>query len=134
MDLADRIRFGFDRFNSRDWEAFTRGFPDDFEAIDHVPPDARHAYGPDALKQITDANADTAFAGLRMEPTEISVLDSDGELVRILVRVDAAGSGGSSGAPVESEIAQLWIFRDGLPVRMEQFRTWEEALAAAGRG
>ncbi len=29
MNIADRIRLGFDRFNARDWEAVTRGLPGD---------------------------------------------------------------------------------------------------------
>jgi ketosteroid isomerase-like protein len=134
VDLADRIRVGFERFNRRDWAGVSRGLPDDFEAVDHVPPDELRAHGPDALRQITDANGDTAFADLRMQVLEVSIVGEDGDLVRAAVRVWAAGSGGSSGAPVEAEIAQLWTFRDGIAVRMEQFRTWEEALAAAGRG
>jgi hypothetical protein len=33
---------------------------------------------------------------------------------------------------VEGEIGQLWVFERGVAIRMEQFRTWGEALAAAG--
>jgi ketosteroid isomerase-like protein len=133
VDLGDRIRLGFERFNERDWAGVTRGLPDDFEAVDHVPPDELRARGPGALKQITDANGDTAFADLRMEVLEVAILGEDGDLVPVAVRVGATGSGGSSGAPVEAEIAQVWTFRDGVAIRMEQFRTWAEALAAARR-
>jgi ketosteroid isomerase-like protein len=132
MNLADRIRVGFDRFNRRDWGGVSRGLPDDFEAVDHVPPDELRARGPDALKQITDANGDTAFADLRMEVLEVSIVGEDGDLVRAAVRVWAAGSGDASGAPVAAEIGQLWTFVNGVATRMEQFRTWEEARRAAG--
>jgi hypothetical protein len=40
VNLADRIRLGFERFNERDWESLARGLPEDFEAVDHVPPGA----------------------------------------------------------------------------------------------
>jgi hypothetical protein len=50
-----------------------------------------------------------------------------------VVRILATASGGTSGVPVDSELAQIWAFESGVPVRFEQFRTWDEALAAAGR-
>jgi hypothetical protein len=80
VDLGDRIRLGFDRFNARDWDLVARGLPEDFEAVDHL--DERSARGPNALKEITTANGDVAFASLHMEPVEIHPLPADGERVR----------------------------------------------------
>ena len=45
VELGDRIRLGFERFNRRAWEAIARGLPEHFEAVDHL--DERHARGPD---------------------------------------------------------------------------------------
>jgi ketosteroid isomerase-like protein len=132
VNLADRIRFGFDRFIERDWEALSRGLPADFEAIDHVPPDELRAHGPDAMQEITEANGDAAFADLRMAVLEVEVIDAGDGRDLALVRVKAAASGGASGTPVDAEIAQLWIFEGGVAIRMEQYRTWEEARRAAG--
>jgi hypothetical protein len=131
VDLADRIRLGFDRFNAREWHLVARGLPEHFEAIDHL--DEHSARGPKALEEITTANADTAFSRMRMEPVEIRALPADGERVLVVVRVIASASGETSGVPVDSELAQVWTFDRGVPVRFEQFRTWDEALAAANR-
>jgi hypothetical protein len=39
VNLADRIRLGFDRFNERDWEAVQRGLPEVTRAApDHGGP------------------------------------------------------------------------------------------------
>jgi SnoaL-like domain len=131
VKLADRIRFGFERFNERDWDALARGLPEEFEAIDHVPPDVLRARGPGAMRQITEANGDLAFTDLRMKPVEVEVLAGTGDRALAVVRITATASGGASGAPVDAEIGQLWTFEDGIAIRMEQFRTWEEARRAA---
>jgi uncharacterized protein len=43
-----------------------------------------------------------------------------------------SGKGISSGAPVETEQAQIWSFRDGKVVRVEEYFDRDEALKAAG--
>jgi hypothetical protein len=133
MDIADRIRLGYERFNKREWDAVARGLPDDFEAVDHVPVDERQAHGPRALEVITKANGDSAFGDLTMEVLDVATVIRGDGLVFALVRIAAAARGGSSGAPVESEIGQIWTFREGVPTRFEQFRTWDEARQAAGK-
>jgi hypothetical protein len=132
VNVEEGIRRGYELFNRREWDRLARGFPEDFEAIDRVPPDARHALGPGALREITEANGDNAFADLRMEATEVRVAVLDDGLTHAVVRVHAAGSGGASGAPVQGEVGQFWAFEGDRAIRMEQFRTWDEALAAAG--
>ena len=131
MDIADRIRLGYERFNQRDWDAIARGLPDDFMAVDRVPLDERTAHGPRALEVITKANGDTAFAGLKMNVVDVETIARDDGAVVALVRIAASASGGSSGAPVDAEIGQLWTFRDGIPKRFDQFGTWDEARQAA---
>jgi hypothetical protein len=130
--VSERIRRGFTYFNDRDWEALERGFPADFQAIDRVPPDHRVARGPAALREITEANGDLAFADLAMEVVEIEVVRPAPGLIAAAVRVMARASGGTSDVPVEAEIAQTWTFDEtGIPVRMEQFRRWDDARQAA---
>lgn len=131
MDIPDRIRRGYERFNERDWNAVARGLPDDFEAVDHVPLDEVTASGPRAVELITKATGDSAFADLTMDVAHVETATRNGGVVVALVRITASASGGSSGAPVETEIAQVWTFQDGVPRRCEQFRTWEEARQAA---
>jgi hypothetical protein len=131
VDPSDRIKLGYELFNRRDWDAIARGLPDDFEAVDHVPPDERREHGPDALRAITTANGDAAFDNLRMEVVEVELVDGAGDELRAAVRIAASASGGTSGAAVEAEIGQLWTYRGGVPCRFEQFRTWQEARSAA---
>ena len=131
MDFADRIRLGYERFNRRDWDAIARGFPDEFEAVDRASVDERTAHGPRALELITKAHGDTAFADLRMDVVEVETITGDEGVVVAAVRIAASASGGSSGAPVEGELGQLWTFHDGVPIRFEQFGTWDEARQAA---
>jgi hypothetical protein len=130
MEISDRIRLGYERFNRRDWETIARGLPDHFEAIDHL--DERRAAGPNALKEVTTANGDTAFAELRMEPVEILTVAESADRVLAVVRVAATGSGENSGISVSGEVGQVWTFEHGIPVRFEQFRTWDETRRAAG--
>ena len=51
---------------------------------------------------------------------------------QVAVDLHQRGRGRGSGVEVESRVAQLWTFRDGRVVRWEHFRTFEEALSAAG--
>jgi hypothetical protein len=120
--LADRIRLCFELFNARDWDLVARGLPEEFEAVDHL--DERSARGPTALKEITAAKRRCGLRQSPDEPLEIHSLPADGERVQVVVRVLASAS---------SELAQVWTFDGGVPIRFEQFRTWDEALAAAGR-
>ena len=129
MDLPDRIRLGYERFNRRDWEVIAQGLPDQFEAIDHL--DERRARGSHALERITKANADMAFADMKMDPVEILVLPERGELIEVLVRVATTATGEASRMPLADEVGQIWTFERGVPVRFEQFRTWADAQAAA---
>lgn len=124
------MRIGFERFNRRDWEAIARALPDDFEAVDRVPPDELRVRGPDALRSITEANGDTAFAGLRMTVTEIRVVELGQGRAHVVARVAARASGEASGVPLEGEIAQVWTYEGEVPRRFEQFRSWDEALAS----
>ena len=132
MSIEEAVARGYELFNEREWDRIARGLPEDFEAVDHVPPDELRAHGPNALREITEANGDTAFADLRMEAAEVAVAGPEDGAMRVAVRVRAWASGGASGAPVSAEIGQLWVFEGGTATRMEQFRTWDEARAAAG--
>ena len=131
-DLERWIEAGFAAFNRRDWDTIADGLPQHFEFHDNVPPDAIVERGPYAMKAITDANGDMAFAGLQMNPIEIELLASADDRTQVLVRVSASAAGGSSAAPVRAEIAALWTLENGTLVRIEQFRSWDDARDAAG--
>jgi ketosteroid isomerase-like protein len=46
--------------------------------------------------------------------------------------VDMRGHGRASGVPVELRFAQIWTFRDGVPVRMVFYNDIDEGRSAAG--
>ena len=52
----------------------------------------------------------------------------------VVAAVRQSGVGGASGALTELRYFQVWSFRDGKVVRLENFREREEALQAAGCG
>jgi hypothetical protein len=130
-DYEAWMKAGFAAFNRRDWDAIARGLPDDFEFHDKVPPDALVMRGPYAMRDVTEANGDLAFAGLVMEVAALETIELDGDRTQILVRVRTSAAGGHSETPVSAELGQLWTLVDGAPIRAEQFRSWAEAHAAA---
>ena len=50
----------------------------------------------------------------------------------VVTRTWLTGRGRGSGLVLDMRIGQLWTFEDGKVVRYEAFRTWEQALEAAG--
>jgi ketosteroid isomerase-like protein len=59
-----------------------------------------------------------------------SLIDTGDDQVVVDAYERARGKG--SGVEVETRLGQLWIFRDGLVVRWENFASLAEALEAAG--
>jgi uncharacterized protein len=51
---------------------------------------------------------------------------------KVFARFRFSGKGATSGVPVETEQAQVWTFRDGKVVRVEEYFDRNEALEAAG--
>ena len=51
---------------------------------------------------------------------------------QVLALARERGSGRGSGLVLDTEFAQLWTMRDGRAVRMQEWRTWSEALEAMG--
>ena len=50
----------------------------------------------------------------------------------VVVRVHQQAAGKGSGAPVDMRYFQIWTFRGGRVIRLENFRAREDALEAAG--
>jgi ketosteroid isomerase-like protein len=51
---------------------------------------------------------------------------------KVFAWIRFSGQGAASGAPVETEQAQIWTFRDGQVVRVEEYFDRAEGLEAAG--
>jgi ketosteroid isomerase-like protein len=67
------------------------------------------------------------FPGLRVESDEYLEADD-----KVFTWVRLSGAGGGSGAGVMMEQAQVWTFRDGKAIRVEEYFDRVEALEATG--
>ena len=83
--------------------------------------------GPEQVARFFADLADT-FPGFRNEPVHFLQV-GDGVFV-VLWRV--RGTGGASSVPTAIAHGGLWELREGVPVRVREFTTWEETLSAAG--
>jgi ketosteroid isomerase-like protein len=116
-------------------EAFNRG--DFATAFAALAPDCEwHTFeelaggvlvGPEQVSRFFADLADT-FPGVRNEPMHF--LQADDGVFVVLWR--ARGTGGASRVPTAIAHGGLWELREGVPVRVREFSTWEETLSAAG--
>jgi ketosteroid isomerase-like protein len=90
-------------------------------------PDASSYIGPAEFRDDFMKTWLEVFATEQLEPREI--IDA-GE--RIVVMVDEHAQGKASGIEVNQRFAMVWTLRGGRAVRMEVFRTRNEALDAVG--
>jgi ketosteroid isomerase-like protein len=67
----------------------------------------------------------SGFSDYRVEV--INVIEAEDKVVAALHDTASLGTG-----VVERDFAHVWTFRDGAPVRLQAFKTTEEALEAAG--
>ena len=95
----------------------TRQHPD---ATTHVGVDAVSDYLRDWLR---------TMPGLRVEIAELA---ERGDRVLSVLRLSGTGAG--SGAPTEVRTAMLSTFRDGVPIRTEEFLDLEEGRRAFAEG
>ena len=116
-----------DAFNRRDWDAMVDGLPDEFEW--HFPAGVIDRAEPARPAQLRQAVTDlvSQFPDLEAEPLEL-VEPAPGSFV---VRLRASGAGSSSGASIGLELAQVWDFDEDVPVRVREFVSFADALAAA---
>jgi ketosteroid isomerase-like protein len=84
--------------------------------------------GPEEVSRFFEDEIFGMFSEWRTEAVEF-VQTGDGVFV-VLLR--GRGTGRASGAVVRADLAEVWELRDGIPMRVREFVTWEEALRAAG--
>jgi ketosteroid isomerase-like protein len=68
-----------------------------------------------------------AFGDITWEPREIVDLGD-----RVLVRVHLSAKGQRTALPIEEDIGHIYTLNEGKAVRLDIFRTWEEARRATG--
>lgn len=124
---VESLRLAYEAYAAGDFEAAMKHVHPAFEFHDHSRLDARsNATGPEAMlanrRQVVDAFEDVSY-----EPLEfVEVAD------QILVRVRASGRGRHTGLTMVEETGQVWTLRDGQVVRLDVYRTWDEARRAVG--
>jgi len=113
-------------WRDHDLEAALADLPQDFEWVVPGFPGTQAARGPEGT---------LAFFGDWIDQWEDLRVDwefEQGGPDAILVLVDMRGRGRASGVPVELHFAQVWSFRDDVPVRIVFYADAEDARRAAG--
>jgi ketosteroid isomerase-like protein len=111
----------------------------DFKTEDRVDPSFSLTMGPDFPDTGVHAGREGLAAYMKgfLEPWERITIEAE-EMIdsgdRVLVRVLQAGTGNSSGIPVELRYFQLWTFEGPTPVAMETIMHEPDARARLERG
>jgi ketosteroid isomerase-like protein len=126
---GDLIREIFDDFNREDWEAALAKIHPNVDW--GRPPDM-----PDVEEEVWRGHA-AVYSGIERFMLAWEQLTVHLDAVRDegdLVIVDSRWAGRSRGTRIDVEwrLAQIYELRDGKVARVRQFRTFEEALTAAG--
>jgi ketosteroid isomerase-like protein len=115
------------------WEAFARfefpaeAFADDVEwhtASDL--PDRETCKGVPAVQQMLAEGLATVVEPALRADELVDAGDS------VVVRWRGSGKGRASGIPIEWHEAHTYVLRDGKVAQVREFRSWREALEAAG--
>jgi ketosteroid isomerase-like protein len=125
QENVETLKRAFDAFASGDLETVFGFIDPAFQINDRVigSPSAR---GPDALIA-NAAEVREAVGDVSWEPREIVDLGD-----RALVKVHVAGAGQHTSLPIHGDVGHIYTFRDGKAVKLDIFRTWDEARRVAG--
>jgi len=114
-------------WREHDLDAAMRELPDDFEWVMPGHPDGAVRHGRHAVTEFFRDWIDQWD-----EPGSEWELEMTGPDT-VLALTTTRGRGRASGVPVELSFAQVWTFRDGVPVRMVIYADPEKARRAAAR-
>jgi ketosteroid isomerase-like protein len=119
---------GNEAFNRGDFAAAFATLSPDCEWHSVAYATERVLVGPDQVGRFFEDEIFGTFRGWRSEPVHFL---QAGEGV-FVVLLSGHGTGSASGAPVHLDLSEVWELRGGVPVRVQEFPTWEEALNVAG--
>jgi ketosteroid isomerase-like protein len=120
-------RDAYAAFNRGEWDAGFASAAADFEwESDARLPNAGIYRGRAEIQRFFEDQA-APFESSVIEPERFIV---EGDYVVALVKLRRKPQGSS--AELEADIAHLWTFRDGRPIRGQAFAKREDALKAAG--
>ncbi|MDP9269400.1 MAG: nuclear transport factor 2 family protein [Chloroflexota bacterium] len=117
-----------EEFNRGDFAAAFAGLAPDCEFHSVAYATERVLVGPEQVCRFFEQEIFGTFPDWRTDPVRF-LQAGDGVFV-VLLR--GAGTGGESGAQALLDLAAVWELREGVPVRVREFPTWEDALSAAG--
>jgi ketosteroid isomerase-like protein len=118
---------GFEALERGDLEVLLSLVDPEFEVGHRMVPEGRSGLrGPDALTDNVSQIREV-FGDVSWHPQE--VIDLDG---RLLVRVRLEATAQHTALPFDEDIGQIHTLRNGRMLRLDVYRTWEEARLAAG--
>jgi ketosteroid isomerase-like protein len=121
------MRRAFEAWAEGDLQTVEKFVDPSFEIEDRILPEGSPSErGVEALVANT-ARVREVFGDATWEPREIVELGD-----RILVRVHFEGSGQSTRLQTATDVGQIFTLRNGRAVKLDVFRSWSEARAAAG--
>jgi ketosteroid isomerase-like protein len=125
QENVEGLKRAFDAFASGDLETAVGFIDPEFEIHDRVigSPSER---GPAALIA-NAADVREAIGDVSWEPREIVDLGD-----RVLVEVHVTGQGQHTSLPINEAVGHIYTLRNGKAVKLDIFRTYEEARHAAG--
>jgi ketosteroid isomerase-like protein len=121
------MRRAFEAWAEGDLQTVEKFVDPSFEIEDRILPEGSPSErGVEAIVANT-ARVREVFGDATWEPREIVELGD-----RILVRVHFEGSGQSTRLQTDTDVGQIFTLRNGRAVKLDVFRSWSEARAAAG--
>lgn len=126
MSSEARVREAIDAINRGDVDGFLAGTHADFEwrALEESPMAGTYR-GREAVRAYVEEWRNT-LDDVRLD---IETLEEVNDHVLVVVR--GSGGGKASGVEVTNRFCQLWTVSGGVPTRMCEYATREEAVAAA---
>ncbi len=123
-------REGTQAFNEGDLDRALAGLPDrvEWQAVSDDP-EVTVLRGPEQIREWFDGFR-AVFDEWRSEPLEYEQLDDRTVFVHHVIR----GTSRGAGVPVEVDTFELWELEGLQPVRIRQFQSRQEALAAVDTG
>jgi ketosteroid isomerase-like protein len=127
MRKGERVREVIDAINGGDVDGFLARTHTDFEwEVLETSPLAGTYRGRKEVRAYVEDWLNT-FDDVWLGIEELVELDD-----QVLVGIRGSARGKTSGVEVTNHFCQLWTVRGGIPARMHEYPTREEALAAAG--
>jgi ketosteroid isomerase-like protein len=128
MGTGGQVREVIGAFNRGDVDGFLARTHPDFEwQVLEASPLAGTYRGREEVRRYVEEWLDT-FDGVRLGIERLVELED-----QVLVVVRGSGRGKASGIEVSNHFCQLWTISEGVPARMHEYATSEEAFAATSR-